>query len=308
MTKVKHLKISHTSLAAWRKSPRRFLYEYISGLRLKRTTQPSEDKFGSALDFGIAVHKFEELRGLALKANNGTTQEANWAMTIANKIANESSLPNLGNRSKAHLVTLLSQYHIHYHPIAGQHEVELSFPLSDRVTYTTHIDIITESNQLIDLKTTSKHLAYDWLPTIAPNPQAIGYIVAAFNAGLMSVTNPCLTFRGISTDHKLLDPHYIPKKRDGSIGQRPPLFLDVEFTPQQHEILEWRASVERDANRLIENIETFEHSGFTCHCNIGDLCNYRQICLTAPNDRDIVINNMYEREAFRGFELTFQED
>lgn len=290
--KVKHLKISHTSLAAWRKSPRRFLYEYLLGLRPRKADFIGDSKFGSPLDFGIAVHKFEETR----------PREASKANKHATQLANETTLPSTGNRSKEHLIKLCEAYANHYPYQPARHEVELSFPLNDRVTYVAHIDVITDVNTLIDLKTTSKHLAYDWLPTIAPNPQAIGYIVAAQANGIPAES---LTFRGISTDHKLLDPTYVPRKRDGSSGERPPLFLDVEFIPQPHEIAEWRETIERDAARLIQDIE---QGIFTCHCNIGDFCNYRICCLTAPADRDIVISNMFESEAFRGFEITYEED
>lgn len=290
--KVKHLKISHTSLSAWRKSPRRFLYEYLLGLRPRKSEFAGESKFGSALDFGIAIHKFEEIR----------SPEAEKANECATEIANNSTLPDKGNRSKEHLIQLCEAYSAHYPWQYARHEVELSFPLTTQVTYVAHLDVITDNNQLIDLKTTSKHLAYDWQPTIAPNPQACGYIYCAQQAGIPAES---LTFRGISTDHKLLDPNYIPRKRDGSPSQRAPLFLDVEFRPQPHEMQEWLETIKRDSARLIEDIESLT---FTCHCGIGDFCSYRELCLTSPTDRDTVISNTFTKEDFRGFEVTYEED
>ena len=294
--KVKHLKISHTSLAAWRKSPRRFLYEYLMELRPRKSESFGEPKYGSALDFGIAVHRFEELRGAILE----TEMDFNAAI-LASAIAVKSKLPLTGQRSQQHFLQLCIAYDEHYPRLPGRHEVELSMAISDKVTYVAHLDIITDTTQLIDLKTTSKHLSWDWLPTIAPNPQAVGYIECAKANGIPAES---LTFRGISTDHKLLDASYVPKRRDGSVGTRAPLFLDVEFIPQPHEIAEWRETIERDSLRLIQDIE---QGVFTCHCGIGDFCSYRTLCLSNPQDRGTVMNNMFEAESFRGFEITWED-
>lgn len=291
--KVKSLKISHTSLAKWRENPRAFYYEYVLGLRPRSSAHPAKN--GSALDFGSLFHKFEELY----------RSDRDLHDTL-NEVLKDSTLPPEGERSQAQLRELCLQYAAKYPPSLGDSELELSFALNERVTYLAHLDKVVHhpdgSLQLIDYKTTSKNLAYDWLPTISPNPQACGYIYAAQQNGL-SVSS--LTFRGISTDHKLLDPNYVPKKRTGGFGVRPPLFLEATFEPSPEELSEWLAAVTRDVTRVLEDIESDK---YTCPCNVGKLCSFRDICLTPATDRATVIRNSYDLSEFRGFSLELENE
>lgn len=290
--KVKSLKISHTSLAKYRENPRAFFYEYVLGLRPRQGNYVT--KSGSALDFGSAFHKFEEVYSNSITVND--------AIEIALK---DSTLPLDGERSQTHLRALLGQYATQFAPSLGDSELELSFPLTDRITYVAHLDKVRHnpdgSLTLIDYKTTSKHLAYDWLPTISPNPQACGYI---YTAQMNRIEVASFLFRGISTDHKLLDAEYRPKKRTGGFGERPPLFMEATFEPTPADLDEWLSAVKRDAARLVEDIE---NGTFTCPCNIGKLCSYRGLCNTPEYDRLTVMRNNFDISDFRGFALETSE-
>lgn len=296
MSKVKHLKISHTSLNAWRKNPRKFYYEYQLSLRPKPNPSATPKPYGDSLAFGITMHRFCELYTMSANVED-----------IATQAISESSLPETGVKGKDHAKRLMLQYAAQHLPSDGPAELELLMPLSPRITYVGHIDKLTDrfdytdpEKIIIDYKTTSKHLRFDWLPTLNPSAQAIGYILSAQAAG--HKCESCL-FRGISSDPKLLDPTYVPKSRKGEVKPLPPLFLDHIITPTQFQIDEWKQQTLKDCLRLIEDIES---GVFTCCCGIGDFCSYRRICLTPPEDRDKIIQWDYDIQTFRGFSLEME--
>jgi hypothetical protein len=276
------LRISHTALSAYRTNPRKFFYDYAAACR--------QESVSEYLVFGQALHRMEQLR----------TEGVVEAEIIATICTEFPAMPVEGPRGRAHLFALWPLYQAAYPTIEADTELEIAFPLSEEIDYIGHIDLLPKSgDHLIDIKTTSRHLFYDWAPTIGPSAQAIGYILAAQSIGRKEVTS-CL-FRGVSTDHKLMDPTYVPKRKTGGFGERPPLFLDITYTPQPHEIEEWLTNTRKDCVRLLEDLKS---GNFSCTCSIGTVCEKRNWCLTPPAERAIFIERA-EKKPFRGF--SFEE-
>jgi len=293
--RLKRLTLSATSIAAWRKNPRAFYYSYVLGITPRPVARTV--RYGPPLDFGQAFHRFEELY---------TPEKGDIALLLEQVLSEYPQLPEKGLRSKEHLIELITQYAAAFPPTQNAlSELELSAPLTEVVTYVGHIDklILSEPPIIMDFKTSSKHLYFDLSLTSNPNNAALGYLWLAWQAGHAAET---FTFRGISTDQKLLDPTYIPKNRAGDEKQRPPLFLEFSYTPTSEAVNEWHAALVKDAQRIQEDIET---GRFNCACTLGDKCDYRKICCNLPQERAIVIKNEYEtKPSFRGFSVEFENE
>jgi hypothetical protein len=293
--KVKKLILSFSVLNEWRRCPRKFMHRYVQSL------VPKTEGERGALDFGSSVHKYFE------KVLGGATHEESLAEA-------KTSLAADGFRSQVHLDGLIAAYREKYpsedfEVIATEKEFEVVLPFADcQVLWRAHADAVIKFKDgrlaILEHKTSSSNLLFGWMPRMLPNAQAVGYVWAAQSSGLALDS---ILFNAMSTDQKLLNPDYAPKKRTGEIGERPLLFLRHELNIEPWMVQEWLRDVTRDVRKIIADIES---GSFTQNapdaCTVFNRpCEFRDICLTWPTARDTMIESAFKLEPWKGFEVEY---